>query len=161
MLHRVSPPRPIIACGCSDGLVRVFDISKASLIQEHKQHAQDILKVMFHPQGSFMYTGGSEGTICVYDVQQNYMPMKYLTTSVPSGLICMAVSPDGRYFATVGTEQSSVLIFDGVTLTSHAKIFTTVKLVKSIQFSPDSSEIFIVNVDSDVEVYDIETQKIV
>lgn len=155
------PQRPIIACGCSDGLVRVFDISKASLIQEHKQHAQDILKVMFHPQGSFMYTGGSEGTICVYDVQQNYMPMKYLTTSVPSGLICMAVSPDGRYFATVGTEQSSVLIFDGVTLTSHAKIFTTAKLVKSIQFSPDSSEIFIVNVDSDVEVYDIETQKIV
>lgn len=51
------PQKPVIACGCSDGLVRVFDISKASLIQEHKQHAQDILKVMFHPHGSFMYTG--------------------------------------------------------------------------------------------------------
>lgn len=88
------------------------------------------------------------------------MPMKYLTTSVPSGLICMAVSPDGKYFATVGTESSSVLIFDGVTLTSNAKIFTTVKLVQDIHFSPDSCEIFIVNVDSDVEVYDIETQKI-
>lgn len=88
------------------------------------------------------------------------MPMKYLTTSVPSGLICMAVSPDGKYFATVGTESSSVLIFDGVTLTSYAKIFTTVKLVQDIHFSPDSCEIFIVNVDSDVEVYDIETQKI-
>ncbi|QDZ18050.1 WD repeat domain-containing protein [Chloropicon primus] len=155
------PQKPVIACGCSDGLVRVFDISKASLIQEHKQHSQDILKVMFHPQGSYMYTGGSEGTICVYDVDQNYMPVRYLTTSVPSGLICMAVSPDGKYFATVGTEASSILIFDGVTLTSYAKIFTTVRLVESIQFSPDSCEIFIVNVDSDVEVYDIETQKIV
>ena len=155
------PQKPIIACGCSDGLVRVFDISKASLVQEHKQHSQDILKVLFHPHGSFMYTGGSEGTICVYDVGQNYMPMKYLTTSVPSGLICMAVSPDGKYFATVGTESSSVLIFDGTSLTSYAKIHTTVKLVREIQFSPDSCEIFIVNADSDVEVYDIETQKIV
>ena len=152
------PTDQVIGCGCDDGLVRIFDVKQASLIQEHKQHNQDIVKIQFHPSGSLMFTGGSEGTLCVYDAEQAYAPVKYLSTSVPSGMVCMAMSPDGKYFATVGTEGTSVLLFDGLTLSPLGKIMTKLAVLQSIQFSPSSEDVIVCDDDSNIEVYNAESQ---
>ena len=38
--------------------------------QEHKQHRGTVLQVLFSPNGSWLYSAGADGGLCVYDVVQ-------------------------------------------------------------------------------------------
>lgn len=44
---------------------------------------------------------GQDGNLCVYEVAQTYLPIKYLSTTNQQQPGCMAVSPDSTLLATV------------------------------------------------------------
>ena len=52
------PDRHELACGFDQGRVRVFDIAETALLQEHKQHRQAVLQVVYLPSGKLLFSLG-------------------------------------------------------------------------------------------------------
>ena len=52
------PDRHELACGFHQGRVRVFDIAQTALLQEHKQHRQAVLQLVYLPSGKLLFSLG-------------------------------------------------------------------------------------------------------
>lgn len=52
------PDRHELACGFDQGRVRVFDIAETALLQEHKQHRQAVLQIVYLPSGKLLFSLG-------------------------------------------------------------------------------------------------------
>ena len=52
------PDRHELACGFDQGRVRIFDIAETALLQEHKQHRQGVLQVLYLPSGKLLFSLG-------------------------------------------------------------------------------------------------------
>jgi hypothetical protein len=48
-------------------------------LQEHLQHKAEVVQALYSPDGARLYTAGADGGLCVYDVAQVYMPVKFLS----------------------------------------------------------------------------------
>uniref|UniRef100_A0A8C7HMN6 WD repeat-containing protein 90 n=1 Tax=Oncorhynchus kisutch TaxID=8019 RepID=A0A8C7HMN6_ONCKI len=64
------PSLQVFSCGSSSGLVRVFDIASAKLLAEHRQHRGEVVGLAFSPDGEFMYSAGSLGSLALYNSSQ-------------------------------------------------------------------------------------------
>ena len=52
------PDRHELACGFDQGRVRIFDIAETALLQEHKQHRQGVVQVLYLPSGKLLFSLG-------------------------------------------------------------------------------------------------------
>ena len=149
------PKEYVFACGFESGIVRVYNIERTSLLQEHCQHKGAVTEVLFTPNGGLLLTAGSEGNICVYDVAQNYMPVKYLAASLPKKPIAMSISKDGKYLATSGAEPNSVLLFDAETLAPISKVKSPSGGLSKVMLSPNSNQLFVTTTDRKLECFEV------
>lgn len=125
------------------------------MIHEHKQHKGAVRQLLFSPDGFRMFTAGEEGNLCVYDCSQNFLPIKYLATALPSCHAAMALSPDGGLLASLGTDATFVLLFDATTLTPHSRMDLSGDAITNLAFSPDSTEIVITTREMRLERYEV------
>ncbi|KAL6762256.1 WD40-repeat-containing domain protein, partial [Haematococcus lacustris] len=143
------PRQQELATGFANGRVRVFDVASTTLLQasEHLQHRAEVLQVAYSPDGSRLYSAGADGGLCVFDVAQVYAPIKFLSAGKRDVRVCLAVSNDGRYIATVSQDASrgitSLLLFHGSTLEPYMRIETDGTIVRRLAFSPDGSELWV------------------
>ncbi|GFH23849.1 uncharacterized protein HaLaN_21537 [Haematococcus lacustris] len=116
-------------------------------LQEHLQHRAEVLQVAYSPDGSRLYSAGADGGLCVFDVAQVYAPIKFLSAGKRDVRVCLAVSNDGRYIATVSQDASrgitSLLLFHGTTLEPYMRIETDGTIVRRLAFSPDGCELWV------------------
>uniref|UniRef100_A0A8C9YSR5 WD repeat-containing protein 90 n=1 Tax=Sander lucioperca TaxID=283035 RepID=A0A8C9YSR5_SANLU len=146
------PSEQVFSCGFSSGIVRVFDISSAKLLAEHKQHRGEVVGLAFSPDGEFMYSADSQGS----HVQHQYC----LINSVPlwSGNVvargterapdALAVSSDSRCLAFIGPSEYIVTIADSQSLDELLHVDVSILDVQSprldsalrVCFSPASTE---------------------
>ena len=151
------PTDYVIACGFENGMVRVFSIDTTSLVQEHRQHKKAVQDIVFTADGDLLLSAGAEGNLCVYDVRQNYVPIKYLATSSPKSQITVAVSKDGNFLATLGPDANCVLVFDAGMLIPLTRIDSPSSGVSKIGFSPDSQQLLLTTTDRKLECYEPQT----
>ena len=62
----------VIALGCEDGTIRLFDLSDPNqpplYMKSISRHTSRVLSIAYSPDGLFLVTGGSEGMIKLWDV---------------------------------------------------------------------------------------------
>uniref|UniRef100_A0A803TYR9 WD repeat-containing protein 90 n=1 Tax=Anolis carolinensis TaxID=28377 RepID=A0A803TYR9_ANOCA len=61
------PSQHIFACGFDTGVVRTISLATSKLLEEHKQHRGLITGLTFSPDGNFMYSCCSRGTLALYN----------------------------------------------------------------------------------------------
>lgn len=76
------------------------------------------MQVLYSSDGERLYTLSTDGNLCVHDVLQLYLPLKFLPTSpTPLAHACMALSCDGHRLCTVtkdlGAKHVALLTFTG------------------------------------------------
>jgi WD40 repeat protein len=113
--------------------------------------------VLFTPDGSKLFTAGDEGNLCVFDCDQNFLPIKYLATALPSNHAAMAIAPNGALLASLGVDASFVLLFDAVTLAPHSRMDLADATIANLAFSPNSEQLLVTTTDLRLERYDIAT----
>mmetsp|Transcript_2561 Transcript_2561/g.6727 ORF Transcript_2561/g.6727 Transcript_2561/m.6727 type:complete len:950 (+) Transcript_2561:248-3097(+) len=110
-----------------------------------------------------MFSGSADGSICVYDILQHYLPIKYLSTSLPNSKVLLACSPDGRLLAACAYEPgaltATLLLFHAGTLEPYMRIETDVAAFTQIAFDPAATELMGVTKDRRLERYDIVSGK--
>jgi WD40 repeat protein len=70
MTVAISPNGRLLAAGCSDGAVRIWDIFSQQQLASWKGHQETILTVAFSPDGRTLASGGVDTTILLWDVSR-------------------------------------------------------------------------------------------
>ena len=80
-----------------------------------------MIGVAYSPNGDYLYSAGSLGTIALFDASENtYHLLRVLGNTVARGEQrgpnALAVSPDGRHVAFVGPTEFTVSVVDARSL---------------------------------------------
>nr|XP_033770291.1 WD repeat-containing protein 90 isoform X1 [Geotrypetes seraphini] len=121
------PLRQIFACGFSSGIVRIFNVAASTLLVEHKQHRGSITGLAFSPDGDFLYSIGSQGSLALYSaVKRDYPVLRVLGNVVSKntelGPRALAISSNGRHLAFVGPSEYTVTVMDAHSLDELLRI---------------------------------------
>ncbi|KAI3365641.1 hypothetical protein L3Q82_010722 [Scortum barcoo] len=147
------PSEQVFSCGFSSGVVRVFDISSAKLLTEHKQHRGEVVGLTFSPDGEFMYSADSQGSLALYNAsEEDHNVIRVLCNVVARGTErapdALTVSSDSRCLAFVGPSEYIVTIADSRSLDELLHVDVSILDVESARldsalkvcFSPASTE---------------------
>ncbi|XP_072312187.1 WD repeat-containing protein 90 [Eucyclogobius newberryi] len=130
------PREQVFSCGFSSGIIRVFDISNAKLLVEHKHYKGEVVGLVFSPNGEFMYSASSEGSLAQYDASdEDHSARKVICNMVANGTErspdALTVSHDSCSLAFVGPSDYIVTIADARTLDKLLHIDVSVVDVES------------------------------
>uniref|UniRef100_A0A673Z2W4 WD repeat-containing protein 90 n=1 Tax=Salmo trutta TaxID=8032 RepID=A0A673Z2W4_SALTR len=130
------PSLQVFSCGSSSGLVRVFDIASAKLLAEHKQHRGEVVGLAFSPDGEFMYSAGSLGSLALYNSsQEDHHVLRVLGNVVARGTErapdALTVSSDNRCLAFVGPSEYIVTIMAARSLDELLRVDVSILDVES------------------------------
>uniref|UniRef100_A0A3B4T934 WD repeat domain 90 n=1 Tax=Seriola dumerili TaxID=41447 RepID=A0A3B4T934_SERDU len=130
------PSEQVFSCGFSSGVIRVFDISTAKLLAEHNQHRGEVVGLAFSPDGEFMYSADSQGTLGMYNSsEEDYNVIRVLCNVVARGTErapdALTVSSDSRCLAFVGPSEYIVTIADARSLDELLHIDVSILDVES------------------------------
>uniref|UniRef100_A0A8C4E0D1 WD repeat-containing protein 90 n=1 Tax=Dicentrarchus labrax TaxID=13489 RepID=A0A8C4E0D1_DICLA len=145
------PSEQVFSCGFSSGVVRVFDISSAKLLAEHKYHRGEVVGLAFSPDGELMYSADSQGSLALYNAsEEDHNVIRVVCTErAPDAL---AVSSDSRCLAFVGPSEYIVTVADSRSLDELLHVDVSILDVESprldsalkVCFSPSFTEHFLV-----------------
>uniref|UniRef100_A0AAQ4Q091 WD repeat domain 90 n=1 Tax=Gasterosteus aculeatus aculeatus TaxID=481459 RepID=A0AAQ4Q091_GASAC len=139
------PREQLLSCGFSSGIVRVLDVSSAKMLAEHKHHRGDVVALAFSPDGEFMYSADSQGSLALYNAsEENHNLIR---------VVCMYThththSSDSRCLAFIGPSEHVVTIADSRSLDELLHVDVSILDVHSpcldsalrVCFSPASTE---------------------
>ncbi|XP_019939112.2 WD repeat-containing protein 90 isoform X1 [Paralichthys olivaceus] len=115
------PSEQVFSCGSSSGVIRVFDISSAKLLAEHKHHRGEVVGLAFSPDGEFMYTADSQGSLALYNSSEDeHNVIRVVCNVVARGTErapdALTVRSDSSCLAFVGPSEYIVTIADARSL---------------------------------------------
>ncbi|XP_054849422.1 WD repeat-containing protein 90 isoform X2 [Eublepharis macularius] len=145
------PSQPIFACGFETGVVRTISLAASKLLEEHKQHRGLITGLTFSPNGSFMYSSCSHGTLALYNCTMQKSHILRVLANVVSqdadhGPDALSVSANGHLLAFVGPSKYVVTLMDAYSLDELLRIdvsildleSTALDMAVKLQFAPSS-----------------------
>ncbi|KAL6095179.1 wdr90 [Pungitius sinensis] len=115
------PREQLLSCGFSSGIVRVLDVSSAKMLAEHKHHRGDVVGLAFSPDGEFMYSADSQGSLALYNASEDdHNVVRVVCNALARGTErapdALAVSSDSRCLAFVGPSEHVVTVADSRSL---------------------------------------------
>ncbi|KAH0631787.1 hypothetical protein JD844_019595 [Phrynosoma platyrhinos] len=121
------PSQHIFVCGFDTGVVRTISLAASKLLEEHKQHRGSITGLTFSPDGNFMYSSCSHGTLALYNcaIQKSHIVRvlaNVVSQEADHGPDALSVSCDGHLLAFVGPSQYIVTLMDAHTLDELLRI---------------------------------------
>ncbi|XP_054455160.1 WD repeat-containing protein 90 isoform X2 [Anoplopoma fimbria] len=147
------PSEQVFSCGFSSGIVRVFDISSAKMLAEHKQHRGEVVGLAFSPDGEFMYSADSQGSLALYNAsEEDHNVIRVVCNVLARGTErapdALTVSSDSRCLAFIGPSEYIVTIADSQSLDELLHVDVSILDVQSprldsalrVCFSPASTE---------------------
>ncbi len=138
LIHDVaySPDGSLLAVGCDDGNLRLWDVAQGEVLNIWEAHPDSqVVSVVFSPDGSRLASSGWDGMVRLWDVEagEEIFTLEVATES-------LAFSPDGALLAAGGGWDSpALLLWDAITGEQLAALAGHTMSVKSVAFSPDGS----------------------
>ena len=153
---RASDPRLALLLGIAAQRIHPNAETQASLVKTLTNtpyagtlmgHTGAVLSVAFAPRGRILATGGSDGTVILWDVADPTRPRRVgqpFTNKGPNSdpdtnqVWSMAFTPDGRTLATTNGSHRGPILWD-VTDSAHPRRLLTIRSqdVETVAFTPD------------------------
>lgn len=79
-----SPDGTLLAAGCEDGTVKLFETGSGALVYQRSFDQQEgrILSLHWHPSGAWLVSGGSAGVIHVWSVKNGRCKVNIRATEI-------------------------------------------------------------------------------
>jgi WD40 repeat protein len=93
-----SPSGKILALGCADKLIHLWDTDEWKEDRTLKGHTEKVMAAAFSPDGRWLATGSADKTVRLWDAatwQEKHGLKDHL-----EAVSCLAFSPDGKWLAT-------------------------------------------------------------
>ncbi|KAM6166359.1 WD repeat-containing protein 90 [Erethizon dorsatum] len=115
------PTWPAVFCGFRSGVMRAFSLESAGVLVEHKHHRGAIIGLLVTPDGNFLFSSCSQGSLVQYSCTNSQCHVLH----VAANMVCqdaqphpntLAVSRDSRLLAFVGPSKCTVTVMDSASL---------------------------------------------
>jgi WD40 repeat protein len=127
-----SPDGVVLAAGCVDGRVVLWETTARRVRATLRGHAGIVNGLAFSPDGRSLATAGHDGTLCVWDVATCRLRS---SARGASAIRSVAFSPDGLTIATCGIH---VLLWDAAAgCTTHTVLDQSGGCYSGLDYSPD------------------------
>ncbi|XP_031416845.1 WD repeat-containing protein 90 isoform X2 [Clupea harengus] len=115
------PSLPVFCCGSSSGRIRVFDITTASMLAQHRKHTETVVGCVFSPDGECLFSGGADGSLALYNSGHQELPAirvlgNVLARGIERAPDALVVSGDNSRLAFIGPTEHTVTIMDARSL---------------------------------------------
>ncbi|KAL2078258.1 hypothetical protein ACEWY4_025943 [Coilia grayii] len=115
------PSLPVFCCGSSSGRLRVFDITTASMLAQHRKHTESVVGCVFSPDGECLFSGSADGSLALYNSAHQEIPAlrilgNVLARGVERAPDALVVSGDSSRLAFIGPTEHTVTIMDARSL---------------------------------------------
>ena len=145
--------------GFASGIVRVFDISSVSVVEERCYLKNSVVDLKVSKDKRFIIVGDSFGIYAIIDIKSGYQLVKYIYGDLEavSGMkVSIAISDDSNRIAIIGKNNTEIDLYD-------TKVFSRVfgfglnkSKAHSVVFNKfNPNELIVLCVDGAVRFYDI------
>ncbi len=111
----------------------------AAVLGDMRQPHPEVRTIAFAPDGKWLATGGSDGTVSLWDLAaEGKEPRSWAVH--PGGVWAVAFSPDGKLLATAGEDRLAVL-WDAATGKKVRELKGHGLAVRCVAFSPDGQTV--------------------
>ena len=148
-----APRGNTLAVGCLNQL-QLWDVGSGRVLGTLNGHQGIIKALSFAPDGTSLFTAGSEGTIRVWDVTTGQTSREYRCGD--SAIGSFALARDGRLFATGGVDGAARL-WDAQTGRELLALKGHSSPVSAVAFSPDGRRLATGGQDKIVKLWDLTT----
>jgi predicted NACHT family NTPase len=129
-----SPDSNILATGCTDGMVRLWETASGREILSCKGHTDWVRSVAFSPNGEILASGSADQTVRLWDVRTGQC-LEILQRHT-SRVYSLAFSSDGKTLAS-GSADQTVKLWDISTSECLSTLREHISWVYSVAFSAD------------------------
>ncbi len=149
----ISPDGKHAVSGDVDGSWIVWNLATQKMEKRHAGQGVAIESIAFAPQGDRFATASNDG-IRLWDVATG----QGLDALTPTGIRCLAISPDGTKLVTGGFDHA-VRLWDLATKRELHTFTGHTHWVVGVAFSPDGKRIATGGADKTVRLWGVESQK--
>jgi WD40 repeat protein len=100
----LAPDESLLATADSDGTIRLWDATTGREIRTLKGHDKWVWRMVFAPDGRRLISTGEDASTRVWDVANGREIHKIAS---PQRMMCLVVSPDGRWLAAASDQRGS------------------------------------------------------
>ncbi len=148
-----SPDGSILASGCEDKTVRLWNTDNGKNLTILKNHKSRILSVTFSHDGEILASGDADGIIRLWSVETN--DELAILTGHTNGICALTASPDGRTIAS-GSCDGMIRFWDQNT-GFEISTFTTghAESVSTMDFTKDNTILTSVALNGTIDVWSV------
>jgi WD40 repeat protein/predicted Ser/Thr protein kinase len=117
--------------------LQVWEVATGRRVKEIQVPAPNILALEFHPDGATLAALDASGGATVVDTTTGAVVAR-LRLGATHDTRALAYSPDGRWLAGSGADQTTVCLFDAHTYHPSAQFGGHDQVIRAMAFSPDS-----------------------
>lgn len=154
----MSPDHALLATAGDDHVVRLWNATNSTAVNELVGHRDWVRAAVFSPDGQQLATAGDDHTVRLWNPSQNKQVRTF--GDHPLTVYTLAFSSDGNWLAAAGFDRR-VSVYD-VRRGARARTLDTPSAdIRSVAFSPDNSRLAAVGRDGKLRIWQMSDGKLI
>ena len=148
----ISPSNDKVAVGCSNGKMKIYNISNGTLDLNINAHQSWVTAVSYSPNGNYIVTGGNDDKVKIWD---NAGKLLFTCSGHTGDITGVKTTPDNAWVIS-SSNDGTVKIWDIKTGAMQKTILAHSREVNGFDISPDGSKIVTASSDSSCKIWNIQ-----
>ncbi len=149
----ISPANDKVAVGCSNGKMKIYNLSDGTLAHDVNAHANWVTTLAYSPNGNFIVTGGSDELVKIWSSTGSLL---FTCSGHTADIASVKITPDNNYVVS-SSKDDLIKIWNISTGLLVRSISGHSNDVNGVDLSPDGTKIVSGSADGSCKIWEFST----